>query len=180
MKKIIFVIIAVLIFITPVFAATTDDETAGKAIWDKLQAKQTTCVNLVDKDFELLGEYFMGEMTGTAHESMNQMMISTMGQSGEEQMHVVMGKRLSGCDPTAAIPLSGYSFMPMMNMMLGFGSYFGRYGMMGNFGFNNVSWWGMGLGWLLMIFFWLAVLVGVIALIKWISGGQKAQTAHDI
>ncbi len=46
--------------------------------------------------------------------------------------------------------------------------------------------WGMGfgLGWLLMIIFWIIVILGVVYLIKLIAGGtkkeEKAETALDI
>lgn len=85
----------------------------------KLQTKQTTCADLSEEDFSVLGEYFMGQMIGTSHEAMNTMMEQMMGKEGEEQMHVVMGKRLSGCDTSAAIPSQGVGFMPMMQMMMG-------------------------------------------------------------
>lgn len=59
----------------------------------------------------------MGQMLGSSHESMNTMMGRMMGQEGEEQMHVVMGKRLSGCQSDTQIPQGGVGFMPMMWMM---------------------------------------------------------------
>src|SRR3989344_7064367 len=75
---------------------TTDDHTAreeaeGKAVWDKLQAKQVGCVDLSDEDFGALGEYFMGQMAGDSHEAMNAMMTQMRGEDGEEAMHIVMG-----------------------------------------------------------------------------------------
>lgn len=50
---------------------------------------------------------------------MNTMMERMMGEESEEQMHVVMGKRLSGCDTSASLPQVGLGFMPMMWMMRG-------------------------------------------------------------
>lgn len=78
-------------------AASTREEADGKALYEKLQSRQTSCQNLSDSDFELMGEYFMGQRLGTAHEQMNAMMRQMMSTDGEEQMHIIMGKRLSGC-----------------------------------------------------------------------------------
>lgn len=110
--------------------ATTTDDTAvsvaaGQQIWQQLQAKQVSCSNLSDANFENLGEYFMNQMMGNSHESMNVYVVSRFGQSGEEQMHITMGTRLSGCDPQAAYPSWMQGFMPMMS-----GN--GGYGMMGS------------------------------------------------
>lgn len=123
----IFFVLLLLISSSPVRAQTTpstDDHTAreeaeGKEIWKKLQNKEVTCETLSDEDFGALGEYYMGQMTGNSHEAMNTMMERMMGKAGEEQMHVAMGKRLSGCDTSAALPQNGVGFMPMMWMMRG-------------------------------------------------------------
>src|SRR3989344_6461094 len=56
-------------------AHTAEEEAEGKAVWEKLQAKQISCADLADEDFEALGEYFMGVMLGDAHAAMNEMMI---------------------------------------------------------------------------------------------------------
>lgn len=60
---------------------TQDDHTAreevkGKDIWQGLQNKEVECANLSDDDFGALGEYFMGQMVGSSHPAMNQMMIN--------------------------------------------------------------------------------------------------------
>ena len=115
---------------------TAREEAEGKVVWEKLQTKQTTCADLSEEDFSVLGEYFMGQMIGTSHEAMNTMMEQMMGKEGEEQMHVVMGKRLSGCDTSAAIPSQGVGFMPMMQMMMG-GLPAGQAGWSSPFGSNN-------------------------------------------
>lgn len=52
---------------------------------------------------------------------------------------------------------------------------------MGEFG-----WWGFGLGWLFMILFWLLVILGIAALVRWLvympprAGVQHEKTALDI
>jgi len=147
---------------TEIAEHTAKGEADGKAVWEKLQAKTLSCENLSAEDFENLGEYFMGQMMGDAHAAMNEMMIRMMGEQGESQMHIVMGKRLSGCDTTAAWPQSGIGFAPMMPMMTGWGS--GGWGMMGN-------WWGgVGAFAALVAFLWTTVLpLAVLALlVLWI------------
>ncbi|MBI5452985.1 SHOCT domain-containing protein [Candidatus Gottesmanbacteria bacterium] len=139
-------------------SATSDDHTAseeaeGKAIWDKLQAKQLACKNLTDDHYELLGEYFMGQSIGNTqrHAAMNRMMTNMMGEKGEEQMHIMMGKRFSGCDTGTK----------------GGGNY-----MMGYGGWNNMmgGWSGSGiLGWISMLLFWSLLILGVIALFRYLG-----------
>ena len=62
---------------------TAREEAEGKAVWEKLQAKKTTCADLSNENFGSLGEYFMGQMMGNSHEAMNNMMIRMMGEQGE-------------------------------------------------------------------------------------------------
>ncbi len=160
---------------------TAREETEGKVVWEKLQAKQTTCADLSDDNFGTLGEYFMGQMMGDSHEAMNNMMIQMIGKKGEEQMHMVMGKRLSGCDTSAAFPSQGTGFIPMMQMMMGgwsfgdaqagsspFGSNQSNNSMM-NFGFTPFG----GFGWIFMILWWVLIIAGIVALIKWLSGQSR-------
>ncbi len=163
---------------------TAREEAEGKAVWEKFQAKQVACANLSEADFAALGEYFMGLMMGDSHAAMNQMMVSAMGEEGEEQMHVAMGKRLSGCDPSAVYPASGSGFMPMMNM-------WGPYGMMGG-RYSPNGWWGMhgysgAWGWLQVlfsVFWWVFVVAFVVAAVKWIFGCRRGwhrrSSAHEI
>ena len=94
-------------------AATAKDEADGKAIFDRLQAKQTTCADLSADDFDLLGDYFMGQRMGNAHPQMNVMMQQMMGDEGEKQMHIIMGRNLSGC--ASGSPTSGQLPQGMMN-----------------------------------------------------------------
>lgn len=98
-------------------AETAADEAAGKAIFTKLQAKQIECKSLKDDDYDLLGDYFMGLMHGENHAAMNESMSRMMGDDGEKQMHITMGKRLSGCDTSAAVPAQFQKFNGMMGMM---------------------------------------------------------------
>src|SRR3990167_3453629 len=178
----ILVIFSVVTFLSPALAIaqsntesgnhTAREEQEGKEIWQKLQAKQLECQNLTDDNFTSLGEYFMGQMLGSSHEAMNTMMEQMMGKEGEEQMHVVMGKRLSGCDNSAQLPSQGVSFMPMMWMMGGCGN-----PMMGYGGWNNMmsGWNGFGLlGWIPMLLFWILLIIGVVALFRYLGGSGRS------
>src|SRR3989338_177020 len=193
MKKILATIIIPAAFLIAISGAnaqmmgsnfTTDDHTAreeaeGKAIWEELQAKQAGCADLSDEDFGALGEYFMGQMMGDSHEAMNAMMTQMLGKEGEEQMHVVMGKRLSGCDTSAAYPSQGAGFLPMMQMMMGgwsspSGLKQGNNSMM-NFGLSPFG----GFGWIFMILWWVLIIAGIIALIKWLMAQSHGSHGHE-
>ncbi len=153
---------------------TAREEAEGKAVWEKFQAKQVTCANFSADDFGVLGEYFMGVMMGNSHAAMNQMMTNAMGEEGEEQMHVAMGKRLTGCDPAAAYPAGGSGFMPMINMWGPYGMMGGRWGMHGYSG----AW-----GWLGVAFsvlWWVVAIAFFAVVIKWLFGsrhGWRRQTS---
>ena len=168
MKKIIIIAIFIITLVTTpsmVFAQpmmgtqsavfsdghTAREEAEGKAIWEKLQTKQIECKNLTGDTFEVLGEYFMGQMAGSSHEAMNNMMVRMMGEEGEKQMHITMGKRNSGC---------GVGFMSMMSS--------GWDNMMG-------GWDGFGiLDRFSMFLFWVLLILGVVALIRYLTrSGQS-------
>src|SRR3989304_4564110 len=154
---------------------TLREEQEGREVWDKLQAKEFTCENLSDEQFGVLGEYFMGQMAGDSHAAMNAMMIQMHGEEGEEQIHIVMGKRISGCDTSAAFPAGSGGWTPMMNMMFpirqGYG---GQGGDMMNFGFGPFGFGGFGL--IFMILWLVLIIAGIAALIKWMRG--QSHNAH--
>ncbi len=138
--------------------ATQDpDEQQGAQIYQRLQNHQTTCQELTNDDFDKLGDYFMGNMMGSAHDAADRAMTQRLGDQGEKQMHIAMGERLSGCNVNAAYPTgwntsSWNGFLPMM---MGLGSGFGdQHGMMGGnwdtAGFNNIM--GAALLWILPAF----------------------------
>ena len=148
---------------------TLREEQEGKEVWNKLQTNELACENLSDEQFGVLGEYFMSQMAGDSHAAMNAMMIQTHGEEGEEQIHIVMGKRLSGCDTSAAFPAGSGGWMPMMNMMWGgwsspFGGNNSTNNMM-NFGFGPFG----GFGWIFMVLWWVLIIAGIVALIKWLT-----------
>lgn len=139
-------------------SSTTEDEVEGKEVFDKLQSKQVTCKDLTEDGFDVLGDYYMGQRMGGSHENMNNMMKQTLGDEGEKQMHVSMGKRLSGCDVSAPIPSQGAGFLSMIGMMNGRDSQAwigGGRNMMGNFSGGMMGTWGIFglLTWVLLIIF---------------------------
>lgn len=146
---------------------TAREEAEGKAVWEKLQAKTLNCKDLSDDNFETLGEYFMGTMLGVSHEAMNTMMIQMIGEDGEKQTHIVIGKRMSNCEPDAPMPQSmmNSGMMSMMNMMTG-GGMMGGSGnsMMGNWGQNPMWWGGVG-SWLISLLWLVWLIVGILAAI---------------
>ena len=169
---------------------TAREEQEGKELWDKLQAKEVVCENLSDEQFGVLGEYFMGQSIGdtSRHIAMNEMMKSMMGEQGEEQMHIAWGKRGSGCDTSAAFPSEGIGFMPMMmgggparnasqseaGGAFPFGSNQSNNSMM-NFGFTPFG----GFGWIFMILWWVLIIAGIVALIKWLTNQSRSTYDHE-
>lgn len=162
-----------------IYEHTIREEVEGKELWGKLQAKEINCTDLTNEQFGALGEYFMGLMMGDSHAAMNAMMTQMHGEEGEEQMHIVMGKRLSGCSTAADFPSGGTGFMPMMNMMMGGG----------NFGFNSMNnmmnfGYGFGFfGWIFMVLWWVLIIAGIVVLVRWLSGrssGGPSTSALDI
>lgn len=152
------------------------DEKTGQRLFNDLQNKKISCQQLTNENYEKLGEYFMGQSLESIerHAAINNMMQSMMGEQGEEQMHIAMGKRLSNCDPAASIPPSGSRFMPMFLPQEG-----GVVGMMG-WGYGPMSGW-MGAGYgiaglILMVLFWVLVIVGIIALIRYLTPKREEKT----
>lgn len=155
-------------------SSTAQDEAEGKAVFDKLQSKQIDCKSLTNDDFDVLGDYYMGMRMGGSHETMNNMMSQMMGEEGERQMHISLGKRLSGCDPSFPIPTQGTKFLSMIgenneNNRIG---QEGGWNMMGN-NFNGMmAGWGIfgSLTWLLVIVF---LVLGIIYFGKQITKKER-------
>lgn len=157
---------------------TLREEKEGKELWGKLQAKQVACADLNDEHHGVLGEYFMGQMAGNSHAAMNAMMIRAHGEEGEEQIHIVMGKRLSGCDTSASFPVGSGGWMPMMNMMWGgwsspFGSNNSTNNMM-NFGFGPFG----DFGWIFMLVFWGLIIWVIVSFVRG-GFGRGHMCGHD-
>lgn len=142
-------------------AQILQEEADGKAILERLQAKQVRCGELSDEDFDKLGDYYMGLMMGADHEVMDRVMQARLGESGDTRMHVAMGKRLSGCDVNAAYPSQGYGLMPVI----------------GSDGWGMMRPWTAGayatpqadIGtWVTTGLIWVFLALGIFALAKWI------------
>ena len=173
----------------PVGDHTAREEAEGKEVWQKMERKEVGCKNLTDEQFAVLGEYFMGEMTGDAHEAMNAMMTRMMGEEGEEQVHVARGKRMSGCGGDGTLPMGNAGMMmPMMGTMMGGGMRGGGWSngyapdtmssMMG-YGFSGFAPFGM----IFMLLWWGLIIAGIVALVKWLShtsGRHGGKSALDI
>ena len=133
------------------------DEATGKKLFDQFQGNQITCQKLTSDNLEKIGEYSMGLMFGgntAAHVAMNQRMQQTRGTTGEEQMHIQIGKSVTGCYVSSQNSTTGGGGFHMM----GFGGY-GYNGMMnGGFGWFSI----------LVIIGWAVVLVDLILAGVWL------------
>jgi putative membrane protein len=174
-------------FAVPAGASTISEQQQGAAILQSLDSGKTKCADLSNDDFDHVGEYVMFRMAGStaAHEQMNQLMQRMMGTTGESQMHIVMGKRFSGCGG-GAVPSSFGGMMGMMGAMSGFqgGGGSGRGGsMMGggssyrNSGSDENNGWSTAdsvmVG--LMVLTLLALTVVAVALLRRSPGGSSAR-----
>ncbi len=162
---------------------TAADEAAGKDIWNKLQAKQVDCKSLTDDNYDVLGDYFMGLMAGGSHASMNDSMVRMMGADGEKQMHVAMGKRLSGCDTNAAFPEQYQQFSSQMPMMGGFnnqnfpmmrGGFNSQYSpwngnMMGENGFPEIA----VVSSISLLLVWTVLILSIAALVRYLKSSKR-------
>lgn len=115
--------------------AQQKEELDGKVFVDNLNNKSVTCDQLTDSDFEKIGEYFMGISVGNtaAHISMNNRMKAMMGESGESQMHIALGKRSSGCDTSAQFLPNGRTGGKSMTGWNNYGMMNGRFADGGGF-----------------------------------------------
>jgi len=143
---------------------TAREEAEGKIIVGNLANGSVTCTTLTTEDFKRIGEYYMGLMVGDAHVSMNAMMTRQLGESGEKQMHVLMGERFSGCDPTAGDTNTVWSssWFPMMSMMNSISGGSWGNGMMNRFG---VSPWNIFFV-MTMGLFWIVGILALVVLIR--------------
>ncbi len=167
--------------------ASEEEIVQGQEIWQKLSTDQVKCENLSDGELESLGEFFMERMAGSTanHEVMDKQMEQRMGKENLEKMHIVMGKRMSGCDVGATLNgwdgMMGFGMMGMMknlsqkggeqNMMGPGMMSWGQGGMMSQAGGNFWIW--SILSWLT----WILVVVALIAFIRWMwkEGDKKSK-----
>lgn len=50
---------------------------------------------------------------------------------------------------------------------------------MWNFSNNPMDWFGFGFGWIFMIFWWVLIIAGVVALIKWLANQSRDARNHE-
>ncbi len=149
---------------------TQQEEKEGEEVWEQLKSGGLSCGELSEGQFQALGEYFMGQTTGESHALMNQRMTQMMGEEGEEQMHVVMGKRLSGCDRNAYVSdysggmMGGYMMPGMIEAMMG--GYGGNYGFWGP---RNLT----------TFVFWFLALAGLISSVVWLYRKVSGKTSKE-
>jgi hypothetical protein len=119
------------------------EQDEGLQIFQELQNKQITCQDLTDDNFNKLGDYFMWKALGSteSHAAMDQRITQMMGDNGNTQMHIILGKRGSGCFSNISIPSNTPSFMMGM-MNNAYANEGGGKNMMGNWG-----WAGSMMGW---------------------------------
>jgi hypothetical protein len=84
---------------SPALASLQREEREGAQVASTVDRGQRSCSELSDADFERVGEFVMGRMLGNekVHGAMNAHMASVMGRAREEQMHVFLGERFTGC-----------------------------------------------------------------------------------
>lgn len=135
---------------------------------------QVDCSKVTDDQFEKLGDAYMGVMLPNEqqHEAMDNMM-GGEGSASLRQAHINMGRSYLGCWSDYN---SGPVYMPMMGgfggMMNGGnfgGGYFSPNGMMG---WNMMSSYYGGFGWIhwiTMILVWSLLVLGIVALAKWLK-----------
>jgi hypothetical protein len=92
---------------------TSEDEKQGQTIYSNVMGGQVNANQLNNDDLEKVGEYFMGRMVGNTqrHVFMNQIITNMMGESGEEAVHINMGRRYINSYSQTVSPNNNGSYM---------------------------------------------------------------------
>jgi len=141
-------------------------------------AGEVDCSKVTDDQFDKLGDTYMGTMLPNEqqHEAMDDMM-GGEGSASLEQAHITMGRSYLGCWSDYN---SGPVYMPMMGGigMMGAGEY-GQDNGITRFNHNSMMDYGFGGfgGGLFMILFWVLVIAGIVALIKYFMGSNQRTTS---
>ena len=154
MKKIIFMVFAIILVSSFVYAEETNFTEAKKLI-----DSGVGCDNLTEEQLEIMGDYYMEQMhPGEAHELMDRMM-GGEGSESLKQVHINIARRLY-CNENIYIGYGMMGYGGMMNRMWG-NSFVGP-GMMGNYGYGSGYW-------NFFTFLYAALLLGLLVLIiSWI------------
>lgn len=126
-------------------AEDISDVKKGQELYTQFLDKKISCNTVKDEDFEKIGEYVMEQRFSSTeqHIAMNNKAKQMMGETGEEQMHIRLGRNATGCFSNGGGEFS----------MMGFGNY--GYGMMN----------GLGGGFGLVEFlFWVVVFIDLVLL----------------
>ncbi len=116
---------------------------------------QIRCDALTEGQLEAIGEYYMEQMhPGEAHELMNRMMVSQIGEKGEEQMHVQMARSLY-CNESGRGMMGG-GMMQMMGGFGGMGPGMIGFGYGGGWNFLNVLYSVLLIGLIILVYVWIA------------------------
>lgn len=140
MKKIIFVLIAVLLLNLGLVNAITEQEIIeAKSLIDS----KADCKNLSNSQLEIIGEYSMEQMhPGKAHEFMHKMMGFEEGSDSEEQFHINMARTIY-CSQGGIMAGGMMGMMPIMMNIIGGGIMGGQNvqaSMMGSLGYGFGYW----------------------------------------
>ena len=147
---------------------------------------QISCSKVTDDQFEKLGDAVMGYgITEQQHTAMENMM-GGEGSATLRQAHINMGRSYLGCwanynGAPSYMPMMGYldsnTSTPQTYGQPGYGMMSGYYGngMMGHgfgSGWNMMGGYYGGFGWLgaiTMILIWALLILGIVALVKWLK-----------
>ena len=175
MKKIFFPTILIIAFFTAAVSVFANGEHSASledvmleimSSQNVSEKSQIKCENVSDEQFEELGDAVMGVML--ADEERHNLMDQMMGGEGSEALkaaHIVMGKNYLGCGGAGM----GMSMMMGVGMPMDWSGSSGFNSMMNNMMSNFGGWGGFfGIGWIFMILFWVLIIVGIVALIKWL------------
>ena len=108
---------AVLVFPAAATAALAQEEKQGQGLAESVRSGEKPCSELAADDFELIGEFAMGQYLGStdAHAAMNRRMTQMTGESGERRMHMALGYHYTRCQGGPASSWMGL----MAGMMYG-------------------------------------------------------------
>ena len=181
MKKYILLAITALITISLFnpFSAKAEDQTVNDVLNSIMQAQNITdntkidCSKVTQQQFIDLGDAVMGLMSPNqqSHDYMDQMM-GGEGSASLNQAHTIMGERYLGCYSTSTSNIMNYGY---------YGGMMGNYGGMMGWGYNNM----MGYGYhssgfwiinILGVFFFIFIILGIIALLKYIFKNNKPKS----
>ena len=131
---------------------------------------EVDCSKVTDDQFEKLGDAYMGLMlpNESQHEAMDKMM-GGEGSSSLRLAHINMGRSYLGCwsnynsSPVNIPMMGGYRAMDFNGYSPSYNTMMGGWNRPGNY-HMSYFWF----GWLTMILIWILLILGIIALAKWL------------